>query len=73
VTSLNMRFNGLKSQGAILGGRVQWLSTENQYTAIMDGTIQFHVWLTPPPPAQEIKFMLEYDPDYFATLAAAQM
>ena len=34
----------------------------------MDGIITFHVYVTPPSPAREIEFVLEYDPDYLATL-----
>jgi hypothetical protein len=34
----------------------------------MDGKIKFHVYITPPSPAREIDFILEYDPDYLETL-----
>lgn len=71
VNSLNIRLAGLTSAGYLLGGRVEWFASENPRTNLMDGKIQFHVYMTPPTPAETIDFWLEYDPDYFEMLAAA--
>ena len=68
VDSFNIWLNGLTAQGAILGGVVKFLAADNTTTDIMDGIIRFHVYLTPPSPAREINFILEYDPSYIATL-----
>lgn len=68
VTSMNTWFNGLVSQGALLGGRVEFREADNPATALMDGKISFRVYISPPTPAQEIEFVLEYDPDYLSTL-----
>ena len=68
VDSLNIWLNGMTSAGYILGGRVEFLGSENPLTSIMDGKIKFHVYVTPPSPAKEISFDLEYDVDYLKTL-----
>lgn len=68
VDSENIRLNGLVAQGAILGGRVTFESSENPTTSLIDGKIKFHTYFTPPTPAREIEDELEYDPDYFSTL-----
>ncbi|MEW5725968.1 MAG: phage tail sheath C-terminal domain-containing protein, partial [Thermodesulfobacteriota bacterium] len=70
VESLNDWLNGLASRGAILGGRVEFLEEENPSTDLADGVIRFHVYVTPPSPAREINFTVEYDPSYLQTLFA---
>jgi phage tail sheath protein FI len=40
------------------------LESENPLTSLMAGKIKLHVYMTPPSPAQEIDFVLEYDADY---------
>lgn len=71
VDSANIWLNGLTARGYILGGRVEFLSAENPTTDLMDGIIKLHVYVTPPGPAREIDWIVEYDPQYFATLMAA--
>ncbi len=68
VDSYNIRLNGLKAMEYILGGRVVFLEEENPTTDLIDGIIKFHVFVTPPTPAREIDFILEYDPQYFKNL-----
>lgn len=68
VDSLNIWFNGLKASGYILGGRVEFLREENPDTALMDGIYKFHVYVTPPTPARELNFIVEYDIKYIAGL-----
>jgi hypothetical protein len=68
VDSANIWLNGLAAREFILGGRVEFQSEENPSTDTMDGKIKFHVYITPPSPAREIDFILEYDPDYLETL-----
>ncbi len=69
-TSINVWFNGLVSAGALLGGRVEFLDADNTQTAVMDGKISFRVYICPPIPAQEISFVLVYDPNYLSALTA---
>lgn len=68
VDSANIWLNGLAARQFILGGRVEFQADENPVTDLMDGNIKFHVYVTPPSPAREITFILEYDPAYVATL-----
>lgn len=68
VDSANMWLNGLSAKQYILGGRVEFLDSENSTTDLMDGKAKFHVYITPPSPNREIDFVLEYDPDYLSTL-----
>jgi phage tail sheath protein FI len=68
VDSANIWLNGLTARQFILGGRVEVLLEENPTTDLMDGNIKFHVFVTPPSPAKEIDWILEYDPKYLETL-----
>ena len=68
VDSANIWLNGLTAREFILGGRVEFQADENPVTDLMDGIIRFHVYVTPPAPAREIDFILEYDPKYLETL-----
>lgn len=64
LDSANIWLNGLTGSGYILGGRVEMLESENTVQNLMAGIINLHVYLTPPSPAQEIDFTLEYDASY---------
>lgn len=64
LDSANIWLNGLVGAGYLLGARVEMLENENPLTSLMAGKIKLHVYMTPPSPAQEIDFVLEYDADY---------
>ena len=64
VDTANIWLNGLTGAGVILGGRVEMSEAENPTTNLMQGIVKFHVYITPPSPAQEIDFTLEYDVSY---------
>lgn len=68
IDSANVFLNGLAAREIILGGRCLFLEEENPVTDLMDGIVRYHVMVTPPTPAREIDFALEYDPEYFKTL-----
>ncbi len=68
VDSENIRLSSLKAGGHILGGRVEINEDENPVTDIMSGKVTIHLYMTPPAPAQEILWRLEYDPEYLAGL-----
>jgi len=68
VDSCNIWLNGLAAKGYILGGRLEFNADENTTTDLMDGISYFHLYATPPSPAREIHFLIEYDPDYLSTL-----
>jgi len=61
---LNIWLNGLTGSGYLLGGRVEMNEDENPVTNLMQGIVKFHLYITPPSPAQEINFTLEYDVNY---------
>lgn len=71
VDSANIWLNGLAARGYILGGRIEFIPEENPETDLLDGIVRFHVYVTPPTPAREIEFMVEYDPEYLKSLFAA--
>ncbi|MBQ2744342.1 MAG: phage tail protein [Lachnospiraceae bacterium] len=71
VDSLNIWLNGLMADGKILGGRIEFLEAENTETDLMAGKAKFHIYLTPPSPAKELDFVVEYDVSYLSNLFAA--
>ena len=71
VNSYNVRLNGLAAREFILGGRIEFLQSENPTTDLMDGIIRFHIYVTPPSEARLIEGILEFDPAYFDTLFEA--
>ena len=71
VQSLNLWLNGLMAEEVILGGRIEFLEEENTETDLMAGIAHFHIYLTPPSPAKELDFVLEYDVSYLEKLFAA--
>lgn len=68
IDSLNIWGNGLAAEQAVLGFRVEISEDENPTTDLLAGIIKFHVYISPPPPAENIEFILEYDPSYLSTL-----
>lgn len=64
VESCNIWLNGLVGKGYFLGARVEVLESENTLTDLMAGKITFHVYITPPSPAQRIDWIVEYDANY---------
>ena len=68
VNSYNIRLNGLQARQFILGGRVEFQESENALTDLMNGILRFHIYITPPPPAEQIVGILEFDTNYFQTL-----
>lgn len=71
VNSINIWLAGLSAREQLLGGRVEFREDENPLTALLDGKISFHVYISPPVPAREIEFLVEYDVNYLTTLFSA--
>lgn len=67
VDSVNIWLNGLTAEEKLLGGRVEFNENENPDTSLSSGKAVFHVFLTPPSPAKEIEFVLEYDTAYVSS------
>jgi len=54
----------LSGPGIYLGARAEFKDNENPLTDLMAGIMKVHIYITPPSPAQEIDFVLEYDAEY---------
>ncbi|MDY0063145.1 MAG: phage tail sheath family protein [Myxococcota bacterium] len=61
VDSANIFLNGLKGAGAILGGEVVFAAADNPQTDLLNGHAKFRIYWTPPPPAEALDFIIEYD------------
>ena len=64
LDSVNIWLNGLVGRDYLLGARAVMLDAENPETDLMAGIMRIHIYMTPPSPAQEIDFTLEYDASY---------
>ncbi len=64
IDTANIWLNGLVGAGYLLGARVVMDESENTLTNLMAGIIKLHLYLTPPSPAKELDFVLEYDTSY---------
>ncbi len=64
VDTANIWLNGLMSEGKILGGRIEFRAEDNNELDLMAGKAKFRIFLTPPSPAKDIEFILEYDHNY---------
>lgn len=62
VNSINIYLNGLAAKGAVLpGSHIEFKEADNPTTDLLSGKITFHIYITPPIPAEEIHFKVEYD------------
>ena len=64
LDACNIWLNGLVGSGYMLGARAVMLDDENPLEDLMAGIMKIHIYMTPPSPAQEIDFTLEYDASY---------
>ncbi len=71
VESENIKLNGWRRAEYILSGKIVILEDENPLTDVMSGKIKYHIYLTPPSPAQEIVAACEYDPAKVGDLIAS--
>lgn len=71
VDACNIWLNGLVGSRYLLGGRVEFREDENPVTDLMAGIVRMHIFMTPPSPAQEIDFTLEYDVSYITSALQA--
>ncbi|KYD02637.1 hypothetical protein B4102_0231 [Heyndrickxia sporothermodurans] len=68
VDTLNSWLNGLTSDGALVGGRVEFREEDNPTTDLIDGTVRFRVLLAEPTPGENLEFIVEFDATYYQTL-----
>lgn len=62
VDTKNLQGNGYVAAGNLAAYRCEYVPDENPLTDIISGTIRFHLYLSPYPPAQTIVFTQEFDP-----------
>lgn len=62
VDSENVRGNGYVAIGAAARDEIVYNEEENTATALMNGKITFHQYMTPFPPAEHIADIIEFDP-----------
>ena len=70
LTTCNLWLNGLTGSEYVMGARCEMRQEENPDTDLMAGIIRLHIYMTPPSPAQEIDFFLEYDASYLSQVFA---
>lgn len=71
LQGINGWLNSMSADGKILGGRIEMFEDENPDSALAEGKIKYHLYLTPASPIQKIEFTLEYDLSYLTgTLSA---
>ncbi|MCL2636962.1 MAG: phage tail protein [Oscillospiraceae bacterium] len=68
IDSLNIHTNGLVAEGHLLGGRIELPAELNNDLSLASGKITLKIIQTPPTPAQEILFLLEFDMSYLSTI-----
>jgi phage tail sheath protein FI len=68
VGTITSWLNGLVAAGALVDGKIEFRSNENPTESLSDGKIAWHVTLTPPSPAEEQEYILEYDPTALSEL-----
>lgn len=62
VDSENIRGNSFVARGICAAAKVEFIASENPITSILNGKIVFHIHLSPYVPAEDIEFVLEFDP-----------
>ena len=68
VNSLQLWLDGLASQEALLGARIQFNQSENPTTELLNGHYTFHVYIAVPTPAEWLDFKIEYWVPYVSDL-----
>ena len=71
VDSINIWLNGLVAEEKLLGGRIEFNESDNTSVSLASGKATFHLFLTPPSPAKEMEFVLEYDMSYLTSALTA--
>ena len=61
--SENIRLNSYVSAGKLAGGRIEYSEEENEVENLLNGQIIFHVYIAVYTPAEDIVFILKFDPE----------
>jgi hypothetical protein len=65
----NLRFNGLVSMGALLGGRCVFNPADNPPQQMLGGKIKFELAVGIAPVAESVEFSIEVDTEYLSTIS----
>ena len=68
LSTINIFLNGLTAAEMIYGGRLEYLSSENPTTDLLQGKIKFHLYYSPVIPAESIEIVMEYDVSYLQAM-----
>lgn len=60
--SENMAGNGFVTAGYCAAYRCQYMANENSVAAVLSGKVVFHLWIAKYTPAEDMEFILEFDP-----------
>lgn len=63
VDSENIRLNSYISAGKLAGGRIVYNEEENSVENVLTGQVIFHIYMAAFTPAEDIMFILKFDPE----------
>lgn len=63
VDSENIRLNSYISAGKLAGGRIVYNEDENSVENVLTGKVIFHIYMAAFTPAEDIVFILKFDPE----------
>lgn len=63
VDSENIRLNSYISAGKLAGGRIEYNEEENSVENVLTGQVIFHIYMAAFTPAEDIVFILKFDPE----------
>lgn len=63
VDSENIRLNSYISVGKLAGGRIEYKEDENSVENMLAGQVIFHIYMAAFTPAEDIVFILKFDPE----------
>lgn len=61
--SENIRLNSYVSAGKMAGGRIEYNEAENTVDNVLTGQVIFHIYMAAFTPAEDIVFVLKFDPE----------
>lgn len=61
--SENIRLNSYKADGKMPGGRIEYNEEENRVEKVLTGKVVFRIYLAAFTPAEDILFLLKFDPE----------
>lgn len=64
--SENIRLNSYVADGKLAGGRIEYNEEENRVENILTGQVVFHIYMAAFTPAEDIVFILKFDPALLA-------